>query len=455
MATVTQYLYPEDRTGAAATNKILNEGHTLNPPTEPLDFHFLIPNATPFFRDTMVVTNVATGLPLVRGSDWFPGHKFVAASFELQNVKGGVYASILLANRNLAGQLKLSYQTLGGAWTLDENTILAILSNRATDPRMTSYDEVSGKPTVFPPTDHNHDAADLIGMGELVDATYDVAAALRERTADWLQNPPMLMAQFYNKDAVDAANLNAIQQALIQAAVPFTALPFPTVLRTGNVLAITPASGSLGGTVAVPAGTGISLGKVITAGQTGLMTYAATPAWTSPVMQPNSTYYLRAMFNSVGVLTLYTQRGTDADPIPASLQGIPDAPSGGGFDSTVVDVLLAKIVTGATGSTPTVTALANNARLNATLAQTGLAQSVDVNFVATYTATFTYNWARVPAVVPIYAVVQQTGNAKVNGGANTYRTVATSRYSLTVSIGTDFDVAPATPSGRVELTLSA
>lgn len=201
---VTQYLYPLDETGAAVTNKVVNEKRTLQPPQEELEFHFILPWAGPFFRDTMVLKHTPTGRTLIRGTDWAPGHRFNAASYELQNKKGGVYASILLFDLTLSGEIVQTYQTLGGNWTLPENKILEIMSNKISDPRFVTFDEVSGKPEVYPPTEHNHPADDLTGMAELITSNYDIAAAIRERTNDWLQNPPILMSEFYTADEIDA-----------------------------------------------------------------------------------------------------------------------------------------------------------------------------------------------------------------------------------------------------------
>lgn len=175
------YLYPLDVTGVAPTNKVVNERKTLNPPQEPLDFHFIIPAAGPFYRDSMKLTHITTNRELIRGIDWMPGHKFHAASFETQGVRGGIYMTILLMDRTLSGEVRMDeYQTLGGEWTLSENKILEILSNRAVDPRFVTYDEISGKPNVFPPIEHPHPGEDLTGMSEVVAANLEIASAIRE-----------------------------------------------------------------------------------------------------------------------------------------------------------------------------------------------------------------------------------------------------------------------------------
>lgn len=202
---ISQYLYPEDITGAATTNKVGPERQTLNPPDEELDFHWIIPKAAPYFRDTMKLYNVVTGLELKRGIDWAPGHKFISASYETQGIKGGIYGSILLMDNTLSGQVEMRvYQTLGGTWTLDETTILELLDAKSIDPRSVAYEEVADLPDAFPPIEHPHNADDVTGMREQVDATYDIAAAIRERTQDWLDNPPLLPELYYSRDEIDA-----------------------------------------------------------------------------------------------------------------------------------------------------------------------------------------------------------------------------------------------------------
>lgn len=207
----TTYPYPLDLTGQAATNKVPLERQTLNPPKEALDYHFILTKAGPYYRDTMVIKHITTGRTLVRNVDWMPGHKFHDASFETEGIRGGIYQSILFADKTLSGQVELTvYQTLGGEWSLDEQKLLEIQSNRAIDPRTMTYEEVAEKPNAFPPIEHAHDVQDLTGMAEVITSNYDIAAAIREKTQTFLNNPPILMSEYYNKDEIDAA-LEALQ----------------------------------------------------------------------------------------------------------------------------------------------------------------------------------------------------------------------------------------------------
>ncbi|MNQ11598.1 hypothetical protein D3C85_244870 [compost metagenome] len=202
---LTDYLYPVDLTGQAATNKVLKERQTLNPPGEPLDYHFILTKAGPYYRDTLKLKHITTGRTLTRGVDWMPGHKFHSASYETEGIRGGIYQSILFMDRTLSGIVEITeYQVLGGSWSLNETKLLEIASNRAIDPRTVTYEEVSGVPTAFPPIEHAHDVTDLTGLAEVIASNYDIAAAIRERTDHWLENPPVLFSEYYSRDEMDA-----------------------------------------------------------------------------------------------------------------------------------------------------------------------------------------------------------------------------------------------------------
>jgi hypothetical protein len=130
------------------------------------------------------------------------------------------------------------------------------------------------------------------------------------------------------------------------------------------------------------------------------MRVVTTAAFQSGDLAINSTYYVRGKIVD-GELVIYTTRGVDTDTIPASLVGTVDAAAGGGFDSTVLDVLLAKVVTGAAGSAPVVTDLANAARLMVagsvypdTMTNSGLNAAYG-------SYKLEYKWGRKPAIKPL------------------------------------------------------
>ena len=145
---------------------------------------------------------------------------------------------------------------------------------------------------------------------------------------------------------------------------PFSALPFPTIATSTNKMTVDRSTTTAGGRVSVAAGTMLTLSEVAVASSTGCLRSFTTPAWISASLSISSIYYLRAQVDANGDLLLYMQKGTDADAIPGTQIGTPDGLSGGGFDSTRVDMLIAKVVTGVAGSLPTVTPLANAATFN-------------------------------------------------------------------------------------------
>lgn len=168
--------------------------------------------------------------------------------------------------------------------------------------------------------------------------------------------PPNLQAQ-------DLANRTAYLKARIESLTeqPLAAIPYPTIATADNRLAITPAAATAGGTVSIAAGGRLTLAEEVAAAATGRMRSHITSAYTSADLLANQTYFLRAQVDGNGDLLLYTQRGADDDPIPAGSKGTPDGASGGGFDSTRIDMLIAKVQTGNSGTIPVVTSLANAA----------------------------------------------------------------------------------------------
>lgn len=199
-------------------------------------------------------------------------------------------------------------------------------------------------------------------------------------------------------DHANLAQLSAAVQLMIAGggAYPFAALPFPTIDTSTNQIAVTSSAvAGQGGAVSVPAGVYFSLGESVSS-NTGRLRSFQTAAWVSGNLAVSSTYYLRVKVVG-GALVFYTQKGADTDAIPAGLVGVVDGASGGGFDSTVLDMLVAKVVTGSAGTVPTVTALANKAFLSfSSLYQTTCTADGVGTFSLVYNPTL--NWARTPKV---------------------------------------------------------
>jgi hypothetical protein len=179
--------------------------------------------------------------------------------------------------------------------------------------------------------------------------------------------------------------------------LPVAALPYPTIATVDNRLTVTPIAATAGGKISVSAGTRLTLAEEIVSAATGRLRTFTTVSYMSADLLTSSTYYLRAQVDGSGNLLLYTQRGTDSDIIPAGLLGTPDAASGGGFDSTVFDLLSARVVTGAAGTVPTVTSLANRYRLDLE-AYFSLEALQALDWATLTGSEASLNWARAPLI---------------------------------------------------------
>ena len=140
-----------------------------------------------------------------------------------------------------------------------------------------------------------------------------------------------------------------------------SSMPNPAVEAAYGQMAVTPnAVGGSGGNVSIAAGIYFNLGKEVITATTAIPTIAVTTAFTSVNLTASTSYFLRAQYIS-GVLTFYTQQGLLTDAIPASKKGTPNAVTGGGFQSTPIDICIAQIITGVNGTVPAVRKIVNSA----------------------------------------------------------------------------------------------
>lgn len=165
--------YPFDPTGTVATNLITDENHALAAPSQE-EFFFAIPKAAPYFRDTMVVKRYPDGAVLVEGTDYVCTHLFYAAT---KQTGKAVYGSITFYDRSLTA-VSLSYQTVGGEWTIPDDEIVAILISKQVNPRLTTWEQVVNVPCHFPPIDHEFDIKDFTGAKDIVEVLGKLENAL-------------------------------------------------------------------------------------------------------------------------------------------------------------------------------------------------------------------------------------------------------------------------------------
>jgi hypothetical protein len=176
-------VYPFDPTGQLIGNRITGEQHTITS-SNYRDYHFIVPINGPYFEETLVISHrdINNNVRILnKGIDYQPTHWFVGAS---RACAKAIYGSISFLDLQLSGTVTLQYQTIGGEWTLDLNKISQILADRLHNPKITAWEMVSGKPTVFPPVNHEWNLTDLVGVSDLVAAVNNVTTALIQSQTD-------------------------------------------------------------------------------------------------------------------------------------------------------------------------------------------------------------------------------------------------------------------------------
>lgn len=175
------YLY--DPTGILPANNISNELHHVAPPVDLDRANFIVPRAAPYFSNGLVIRTGAGVLDpvLIEGADYILTHHFVEAS---EHLSTPVYGSVMFLNRNYVGDVYLSYNTLGGSFTLDDYGVVESLTRSLYNIRTVTWDQLLGVPALFPVIPHPHDVADLTGMAEVVVAIQNLVAAIQGQSGN-------------------------------------------------------------------------------------------------------------------------------------------------------------------------------------------------------------------------------------------------------------------------------
>lgn len=179
-----EFTYPYNPNGVLEECNVVAEPHTITPSSD-RNYNWFIPFAAPFFGFSVVLKHVASGKTLQRGIDYNLGLEY--HQFNTQVTLRPVYGAIILIDTSLTGAFTISYMTIGGAFAINQAKALALLANAQIDPRTTQWDSVTDIPSQFPVTQHLHDAADIIGMSDVVTAINALTEAMLSGGGKWFQ----------------------------------------------------------------------------------------------------------------------------------------------------------------------------------------------------------------------------------------------------------------------------
>lgn len=170
--------FPYDATGVASSNLIVDELHSVQPPSDISRASFIVLKASPFFKEGVELYTGPnkTGTRLVPNKDYFYTHKFVAGSTYLGRT---LYGSITFTNSNYSGNVYATYQTLGGDFVLNDVSVIERITNEYyQDIRFVTWDQIKGVPSAFPPDAHQHPVTDVKTFDDVVISLENIAAAI-------------------------------------------------------------------------------------------------------------------------------------------------------------------------------------------------------------------------------------------------------------------------------------
>lgn len=196
------FSYSFDQTGQDPANKVTGETHIITAVNHP-DFHLIVPTFGPFFANDSFKAFYreagGTSRPLVEGVDFHFGHDFIEAR---ESLKLPVSASIVLLNRDLAGEITTNYQALGDKWTISPLAIQQALIDKLRNPRVVSYEQIANLPERFPVINHPLNIEDVHGMAEIRDMILKVAEAITNKTVSGSGTPFNLEVRPFTKKSI-------------------------------------------------------------------------------------------------------------------------------------------------------------------------------------------------------------------------------------------------------------
>lgn len=152
--------YPLDKTGTSITNKVVGEIREINSTRE----RAFVPAAGPFYADSMVITNNATGKVLVPVDDYILCQPFQQAALRT----GKDVECVIWLKTDVPIEVKIDYQVVGGEYSFNIDALLQMIQEIDLDGRPVTWGSIIGRPTAYPAAPHIHDIGDTYGWEYVV-----------------------------------------------------------------------------------------------------------------------------------------------------------------------------------------------------------------------------------------------------------------------------------------------
>jgi hypothetical protein len=177
MASTNPFVYPLDPSGSSPANLVVGEVHqTVNRVTRAV-----VTNYGAFFQNSMIVTDLATGLTL-NSSQWYP-----AQLYEQPTLMYGqaIYSLIMITDPTVSDNISMTYQALGGPYSTSQQALVDYINNLDLDDRPASWPQIINKPDSFTPSPHLHDVGDIYGFEYIVQSLDRLSYAIQVGDASY------------------------------------------------------------------------------------------------------------------------------------------------------------------------------------------------------------------------------------------------------------------------------
>lgn len=126
----------------------------------------IVPRCGPFFsRDVKIVLTDSDRELSFQAGDFSFLHPFGRFNSRYNRL---VWGAIQLKNVSGPVNAKISYDTIGGDFVLNENAYAEAVANTLTAPRVIDWSEIVNLPLTWPADPHDHPASDTMNWGDMI-----------------------------------------------------------------------------------------------------------------------------------------------------------------------------------------------------------------------------------------------------------------------------------------------
>lgn len=160
-----------DPTGVNPDNSIQGEIHNLTSHA----VRAVAPTYGPFFTASLQVYDNGTDQILTKGTDYEVVEMLEDITLRLGKE---VCNLILILNQSVSSAVRINYQVVGGLYQNSAAALINMYETVLQDSRPVAWENVLGKPLLFPPTTHLHNLEDVYGFEPIVGALERVRNAI-------------------------------------------------------------------------------------------------------------------------------------------------------------------------------------------------------------------------------------------------------------------------------------